>query len=188
MKIYTKTGDKGTSSLYNGERRDKDDIIFEALGTTDELTSNLGLALEFCEEQGDVEKLCEQIQWIQRCLQDIGANVATPRDNSNERKLARTVFDEEGKECAKLEEAIDEMYGQLPPLKQFILPSGGRASASLHVARTVCRRAERRVQPVARENLCDPSTAIFLNRLSDFLFAAARFAAMKKGKKEVIYW
>ncbi|KAL1934918.1 hypothetical protein VTP01DRAFT_4058 [Rhizomucor pusillus] len=186
MKIYTKTGDKGTSSLYNGERRDKDDLIFEALGTTDELTSHLGLALEFCEE-GELLTLCAQIQWVQCCLQDIGSNVATPRERSNDAKKARTIFDPDGNLCAQLERWIDEMDAHLPQLTQFILPSGGKASASLHVARAVCRRAERRLQPLVRSHLCDESTAVYLNRLSDYLFTAARFAAMKQGKMEKIY-
>ncbi|KAI9497081.1 Adenosylcobalamin biosynthesis, ATP:cob(I)alamin adenosyltransferase-like protein [Zychaea mexicana] len=187
MRIYTKTGDKGTSSLYNGERRDKDDLVFEALGTTDELTSNLGLALEFCEEQNNVPALCEQILWIQCMMQDIGANIATPRENSNERKLAKTVFDEEGKEVAKLEQYIDAMTAELPRLTQFILPSGGRASATLHVARGISRRAERRVSPLVRENMVDNSVGIFMNRLSDYLFTAARYASMKAEKPEKIY-
>ncbi|KAI8141174.1 Adenosylcobalamin biosynthesis, ATP:cob(I)alamin adenosyltransferase-like protein, partial [Fennellomyces sp. T-0311] len=188
MKIYTKTGDKGTSSLYNGERRDKDDLIFEALGkVNDSKGKSNRLALEFCEEQSNVMGLCEQIQWVQCCLQDIGSNIATPREQSNEQRLARTAFDAEGKHVAQLEHWIDAMDTELPRLTQFILPSGGRASASLHVARSVCRRAERRVQPLTRARLCDDSTSIYLNRLSDFLFTAARYAALKQGKAEKVY-
>ncbi|KAI9310098.1 Adenosylcobalamin biosynthesis, ATP:cob(I)alamin adenosyltransferase-like protein [Dichotomocladium elegans] len=184
MKIYTKTGDKGTSGLYNGERRNKEDPIFEALGTTDELTSHLGLALVYLEEAG-IETTSNQIEQIQRCLQDVGSNIATPREKSNQVRLARTAFDES--HTKQLEDWIDEMDKTLPPLKAFILPSGGRASATLHVARTVCRRAERRVHPLAREHLCDESVAIYLNRLSDYLFTAARFAAHTQGCEEKIY-
>ncbi|KAI8379351.1 Adenosylcobalamin biosynthesis, ATP:cob(I)alamin adenosyltransferase-like protein [Radiomyces spectabilis] len=184
MKIYTKTGDKGTSSLYNGERRDKDDMIFEALGTTDELSSHLGLALEFLEEL-EQHDLYEKIQKIQCLLQDVGSNIATPRDRSNEVRLERTKFSHV--HATALEQWIDEMDAELPKLTQFILPSGGRASASLHVARSVCRRAERRVQPLIREGLCDPEVGIFLNRLSDFLFNCARLAAKRQGKSEIIY-
>ncbi|KAI7885980.1 hypothetical protein K492DRAFT_233715 [Lichtheimia hyalospora FSU 10163] len=184
MKIYTKTGDKGTSSLYNGERRDKDDLIFEALGTTDELTSYIGLAMEYCEDL-KLETTCKQLEEIQCRMQDIGANVATPRERSNERKLGKTIF--ESHHAEQLEKWIDAMTNELPKLTKFILPSGGKASAHLHVARTVCRRAERRVQPLAREHLCDDTVAIYLNRLSDYLFTAARYAAMKQGKPEVIY-
>ncbi|CAO3607872.1 unnamed protein product [Mucor hiemalis] len=187
MKIYSKTGDKGTSSLYNGERRDKDDEIFEALGTTDELSCNIGLAMEFLEDSNWGYDLIDRLVTIQSLLQDVGSNLATPRERSNEARLARTAFDTNGIHVTNLEEWIDEYDEQLPKLTQFILPSGGKASAALHVARSVCRRAERRVRPLARDNLCDESVAIFLNRLSDFLFNAARWAAQSDGKPERIY-
>ncbi|KAG2197879.1 hypothetical protein INT47_003548 [Mucor saturninus] len=187
MKIYTKTGDKGTSSLYNGARRDKDDEIFEALGTTDELTSNLGLAMEHLEDVDWGYELIERLVKIQSLLQDVGSNLATPREQSDEARLAKTSFDVEGKDVAMLEEWIDGYDEELPKLTQFILPSGGKASATLHVSRTVCRRAERRVQPLVRDRLCDKSVAIFLNRLSDFLFIAARWAAQSQGIPERIY-
>ncbi|KAI8976530.1 Adenosylcobalamin biosynthesis, ATP:cob(I)alamin adenosyltransferase-like protein [Pilobolus umbonatus] len=185
MKIYTKTGDKGTSSLYNGERRAKDDEVFEALGSTDELTSHIGLSIAYLEEMPWGDSLIEKLSKVQCLLQEIGSNIATPRESSNERKLSKTDFD--AKYVVEMEGWIDELDAELPRLTQFILPSGGKASASLHVARTVCRRAERRVQPVARDNICDTSVAIYLNRLSDFLFNAARWSAHKQGKKEYIY-
>ncbi|KAI9358374.1 Adenosylcobalamin biosynthesis, ATP:cob(I)alamin adenosyltransferase-like protein, partial [Pilaira anomala] len=187
MKIYTKTGDKGTSSLYNGDRRDKDDEIFEALGTTDELTSNIGLAMEFLEDTDWGYDLIERLVKIQSLLQDVGSNIATPREQSNETRLARTVFDINGDNVKELENWIDEFDAQLPQLTQFILPSGGKASATLHVSRSVCRRAERRVQPLVRDHLCDASVGVFLNRLSDFLFNAARWAAQSQGVPERIY-
>ncbi|KAI8368540.1 Adenosylcobalamin biosynthesis, ATP:cob(I)alamin adenosyltransferase-like protein [Blakeslea trispora] len=187
MKIYTKTGDKGSASLYNGERRDKDDIIFEALGTTDELSSNLGLAIEHLEDHDWGRDLIKKLVKIQCLLQDIGSNIATPRENSQENRLIRTVFDPLGDHVTQLESWIDEYDEQLPKLSHFILPSGGKSSACLHVARTVCRRAERRVQPLSRTGLCDESVAIFLNRLSDFLFNAARWASHTQGKEEKIY-
>ncbi|KAI8072602.1 Adenosylcobalamin biosynthesis, ATP:cob(I)alamin adenosyltransferase-like protein [Gongronella butleri] len=184
MKIYTKTGDKGTSSLYNGERRDKDDDIFEALGTTDELSSYLGLAMEYLENE---EFLVECLEKVQCCLQDIGSNIATPRERSNERRLGQTTFDPTGALVKELEDWIDKADEELPRLTKFILPSGGKASSTLHVARSICRRAERRVQPLAREHLCDDSVAVYLNRLSDFLFNAARLAAKHAGKEEKVY-
>ncbi|CAO3672395.1 unnamed protein product [Umbelopsis vinacea] len=185
MKIYTKTGDKGTSALFSGERRAKNDDVFEALGTTDELSSHLGLAREYCDEQKN--GLSEKLEKIQCLLQDIGSNVATPRDQANEAKKARTTFDEDGSHVADLEKWIDEMDTELPPLKNFILPSGGRAASSLHIARSVCRRAERRVHPLVSSGQADSTTGKYLNRLSDFLFNAARYAAMKDGKVEVVY-
>ncbi|KAH8550183.1 Adenosylcobalamin biosynthesis, ATP:cob(I)alamin adenosyltransferase-like protein [Umbelopsis sp. PMI_123] len=185
MKIYTKTGDKGTSALFTGERRPKNDEVFEALGTTDELTSHLGLAREFCDEQNN--GLSEKLEKIQCLLQDIGSNVATPRDQATEARIARTTFDEHGQYVTELERWIDEMDEHLPPLKNFILPSGGRAASSLHIARSVCRRAERRVHPLVDKGQADSTTGKYLNRLSDFLFNAARYAAMKEGKTEVVY-
>ncbi|KAK9768560.1 hypothetical protein K7432_000703 [Basidiobolus ranarum] len=187
IKIYTKTGDKGTSSLFTGERRPKDDAIFEALGTTDELTSYIGLAREFCDEQQN--GLSEKLKLVQYNIQDIGGNIATPRtsDMANQARLNRTEFDADGKLVEELEKWIDELDDKLPPLQLFILPSGGRASSSLHVARSICRRAERRVVPLVASDSADRSTQKYLNRLSDFLFNAARFAAFKEGKEETVY-
>ncbi|KAJ1959813.1 hypothetical protein IWQ62_004464 [Dispira parvispora] len=185
IKIYTKTGDKGTSALFTGERRPKGDAIFDALGTTDELNSMIGLAREYC-KQGDME-LVNRLETIQCCIQDIGSNVATPRDAANPARLNRTTFDPQGQLVKELEMWIDEYDQVLPPLKNFILPSGGLASATLHVARSVCRRAERSVVPLVQSASADASVAQYLNRLSDFLFTAARFAAKRSGESESIY-
>ncbi|KAF9975436.1 hypothetical protein BGZ73_000941 [Actinomortierella ambigua] len=190
-KIYTKTGDKGTSALFTGERRPKDDEVFEALGTNDELASAIGLAREFCIDQSspDLADMIHQLEQIQCLLQDIGSNIATPRDSSaaTAARLARTEFDSDSQHVQDLEQWIDQMDQELPPLTSFILPSGGKAAASLHIARTTCRRTERRVAPMAQEHRVDQSVAIYLNRLSDYLFTCARYAAMKGGFKEVAY-
>ncbi|KAL2920076.1 hypothetical protein HK105_200142 [Polyrhizophydium stewartii] len=185
IKIYTRTGDKGTSSLFNGERRPKDDAIFEALGTIDELSSMIGLARAYSTEAGNgLEPKLDKIQCL---LQDIASNVATPRSASNEARLARTEFDTDGALVTELENWIDELDEGLPPLKNFILPSGGKASSTLHVARSICRRAERRVVPLVAGSLSDASTGKYLNRLSDFLFTAARAAAKHESAVETIY-
>ncbi|RKP12875.1 Adenosylcobalamin biosynthesis, ATP:cob(I)alamin adenosyltransferase-like protein [Piptocephalis cylindrospora] len=199
MKIYTKTGDKGTSALYNGERRPKDDLVFEALGSTDELSSLLGLAREYCLEEGNgLETRLEKVQCI---LQDIGSNIATPRATSGPSKLGmnypydrtvrfnigKTAFDDGGHLTKELEVWIDEMSESLPPLKNFILPSGGKASSTLHLARSVCRRAERHIVPLVGQGQVDTSSQIYLNRLSDALFTAARAASKNSGRDEVIY-
>ncbi|KAJ1552228.1 hypothetical protein HK405_012145, partial [Cladochytrium tenue] len=118
----------------------------------------------------------------------IGANVATPRTKASEARAAKTVFDVDGGLAKELESWIDGLDTQLPPLRNFILPSGGKAASTLHVARSICRRAERRVVPIVQDDNADPSVGRYLNRLSDFLFVAARYAAMKDGKKEYIYW
>ncbi|KAI8823676.1 Adenosylcobalamin biosynthesis, ATP:cob(I)alamin adenosyltransferase-like protein [Fimicolochytrium jonesii] len=183
--IYTRTGDKGTSALFTGERRSKDDDIFEALGTTDELSSYLGLAIDHCQDANN--GLAEKLQQVQCLLQDIGSNVATPRSNASEVRLARTEFDTDGALAVELETWIDDLDKSLPPLRNFILPSGGKAASTLHICRSICRRAERRVVPLVKAGWADESTAKYLNRLSDFLFTAARYAAKHDGKEETIY-
>ncbi|KAJ3216470.1 hypothetical protein HDU67_009425 [Dinochytrium kinnereticum] len=185
FKIYTRTGDKGTSALYTGERRPKDDEVFEALGTTDELSSALGLAREYCEDSKN--GLTQKIEKIQCLLQDVGSNIATPRSTASENKINKTHFDKEGHLAKELEDWIDELDKELPRLVNFIIPSGGKASSALHVARSICRRAERRIVPVVQSGGADASAGVYVNRLSDFLFTAARYAAMKEGKTEVIY-
>ncbi|XP_077417619.1 corrinoid adenosyltransferase MMAB [Vanacampus margaritifer] len=182
-KIYTKTGDKGYSSTFTGERRPKEDHIFEALGNTDELSSAIGLAREFCLEKGHT--FTDQLDKIQCVLQDVGSNIATPQSSARESHLTRTKFT--GTPITDLESWIDTFTEELPPLTNFILPSGGKSSAALHIARTVCRRAERSVAPIVRSGEADPDIARYLNRLSDYLFTLARYAALKENNKEIIY-
>ncbi|XP_028851808.1 corrinoid adenosyltransferase MMAB [Denticeps clupeoides] len=182
-KIYTKTGDKGVSSTFTGERRPKDDAIFEALGSTDELSSAIGLAREFCINQN--HPFVDELDRIQCVLQDVGSNIATPLSSARESHIKKTAFS--SNPVADLEAWIDRYTEDLPPLTNFILPSGGMSSAALHVARSVCRRAERCVAPIVRTGEADPNVAKFLNRLSDYLFTLARYAAMKEGKEEQIY-
>ncbi|XP_011614063.1 corrinoid adenosyltransferase MMAB [Takifugu rubripes] len=182
-KIYTKTGDKGVSSTFTGERRPKEDHIFEALGNTDELSSAIGLAREFCLDSGHT--FTDQLDRIQCILLDIGSNIATPRSSARESHMQRTRLT--AQPTADLETWIDRFTVELPPLTNFIIPSGGKSSAALHFARTVCRRAERSVVPIVRSGEADPEVAKFLNRLSDYLFTVARYAAMKEGREEKIY-
>ncbi|XP_061458275.1 corrinoid adenosyltransferase MMAB [Rhineura floridana] len=182
-KIYTKTGDKGFSSTFTGERRAKDDQIFDALGTLDELSSAIGLSAEFGSEGG--HSFVQELYKVQCMLQDAGSNVATPISSARESHLKRTSFSENP--TLELETWIDRYSEQLPPLTAFILPSGGKSSSALHLSRAVCRRAERRVVPLVKTGEADANVAKYLNRLSDYLFVLARYAAMKEGKKEQIY-
>ncbi|XP_076364295.1 corrinoid adenosyltransferase MMAB-like isoform X2 [Tachypleus tridentatus] len=182
-KIYTRTGDGGKSSLFTGERRPKDDMVFEALGSTDELSCNIGLARVIA--KGLTGQLDAQLEKIQCILQDIGSAVATPKSSAREAHLRRTEFSPELVD--ELEEWIDKHTKHLPPLKNFILPSGGQSSAYFHVARAVCRRAERRVYPLISAGEVDPVVLKYLNRLSDYLFTVARLTAKIDGKEEKIY-
>ena len=183
FKIYTRTGDKGTSQLYNGQRRPKIDMTFMALGDTDELNSHIGVALQHESEASGV--LRPQLEHIQSRLLDIGSAIATPLSQSSEAKSNRVSFPEN--EAALLEEQIDTLEFELPELKNFILPSGGPLSAQLHLARTVCRRAERSIVTIGMNNDVEASVQIYMNRLSDYLFTAARYASLKDGMEEVIY-
>jgi len=181
MKIYTKTGDGGSSSLYNGERRQKTDAIFQALGDVDELNSLLGIAREYILCTG--EELNTQLESIQSRLLDIGSCIATP-DSSNESKLQRVSFSEDYVD--QLEEWIDSHTAKLPTLTQFILPSGGKSAAHLHLARSVCRRSERSTLACEESERLKQVTR-YLNRLSDYLFTVARVCALLDGRPEVLY-
>ena len=172
FKIYTKTGDKGTTGLYSKKRLPKDDMIFECLGTNDELSCNVGLALEYIK----CEKLSTQLVNIQSSLQLLNSNIASDRGNPN------TLFPEQ--KVTELENWIDEYDSQLPVLKNFILPSGGLASCQLHICRTICRRAERRAVSISE---LDSIVKIYLNRLSDYFFMAARYSCKIEDKEERIF-
>lgn len=117
----------------------------------------------------------------------MGSHVATPRNSKQEARLVRTEFDNMGDLARELERWIDTMDDQLPPLKNFILPSGGKAASALHISRSVCRRAERSIVPLVGLEIAQDTAQRYLNRLSDYLFTAARFASMKEGKEETIY-
>ncbi|HEY8849028.1 MAG TPA: cob(I)yrinic acid a,c-diamide adenosyltransferase [Thermoanaerobaculia bacterium] len=159
MKIYTRTGDSGETSLFGGSRVAKNDPRIEAYGTIDELNSTVGVA----RASWPSSPIDKQLGAIQSDLFDIGAHLAAPGND----RFAGV----EPRRIEELERAIDAMESELPPLTSFIIPGGSLAAAQLHVARTVCRRAERRV--VALE---DTATVAYLNRLSDYLFVAARYA------------
>jgi cob(I)alamin adenosyltransferase len=183
IKIYTKTGDKGTSLLFNMERIGKESDYFEALGDTDELNSQLGVAREYCAQASN--GLEENLAEIQSRLLDLGSHLATPIRSSAANQIERAGFQEE--DVVILESWIDELDAKLPPLRNFILPSGGLSASSLHLARTIARRAERHVVPLVNRGDANPVALRYLNRLSDFLFVAARTAAQKEGYHETVY-
>eukprot|EP01113_Clastostelium_recurvatum_P013116 TRINITY_DN16883_c0_g1_i1.p1 TRINITY_DN16883_c0_g1~~TRINITY_DN16883_c0_g1_i1.p1 ORF type:complete len:204 (-),score=47.16 TRINITY_DN16883_c0_g1_i1:285-896(-) len=183
-RIYTRTGDGGQSHLYTGQRRSKSDAIFEALGNVDELNANLGVAREHIQIAGNQQVLA-MIEEIQSILFDIGANIATPGSSATSAQKERMAFSDA--HLPRLERWIDETDAALPPLKNFILPCGGLASTHLHVARAVCRRAERSLVPLLECGDLSPGVQSYMNRLSDFLFVAARNAAAFEKREEVIY-
>jgi cob(I)alamin adenosyltransferase len=178
MKIYTKSGDKGTTSLVYGERVRKNDPRVEAYGTCDEANSMIGLALSHLQDHDrewkvEFEKTLLRVQTV---LFHVGAELATPKG----KKVGWTIED---KDISFLEEAIDHWDEKLTPLKQFILPGGSQASSALHVARTVSRRAERQAVVIDEVN---PLVLSYLNRLSDFLFVAARYVNQQLNVTEPI--
>ncbi|MGL5938099.1 MAG: cob(I)yrinic acid a,c-diamide adenosyltransferase [Phocaeicola sp.] len=165
-KIYTKTGDKGTTSLVGGARVSKLHVRLEAYGTIDELNSNLGLLLTYLTEVSDREMLLH----IQHRLFTIGAYLATDPTQTELRIEAQV--DEE--DIVAMESSIDGMVGLLPELRAFILPGGGRGAAVCHLCRTVCRRAERAILYVQKDSEVDELVIAYVNRLSDYLFVLAR--------------
>ena len=199
---YTRRGDAGTSQLFTGERRNKDDILFEALGTVDELCSIVGVVyaeLKAAETRRSSSaeattksiygELPEQLLDVMSRLFDVGSHVAKPEPNIKE--LDESQKQSKGfpsEHTAVLEQWIDTMTDELPELTSFILPTGSVASSNLHVARTVCRRAERRMVPlVQEEETCDPDALAYVNRLSDYLFTAARYVNFCDGSDETQY-
>lgn len=172
-KVYTRTGDKGTTSLFSGQRIPKDNLFIKALGTVDEANCAIGLALSYLPNTSQLEPIKKQLEHIQHTLFDIGAAIATPRTCFQEKKLDKTRFDSEG--ITTLEQWIDELDAQLPPLTTFILPGGHSTGAALHLSRSMIRRAERLVIPLFQQSDVDESVLIYLNRLSDYLFMVSRF-------------
>lgn len=165
-KIYTKTGDDGSTVLITGKRVPKDDIRVEAYGTVDELNSSLGLVLT----HQPMEKLQPILARIQSDLFDIGSELACP--NPEEAPMPLPVLRNEVVE--EIEGHIDLLSLEVPPLNQFILPGGSAAASFLHQARTVCRRAERRVVTLSHLDSVNENIIVYLNRLSDLLFVMAR--------------
>ena len=167
MKIYTKTGDRGETSLYGGQRVPKDAIRIEAYGTVDELNALVGIAGSEARDP-DLRRVLAEIQ---SRLFDVGADLATP--HSGKSATVRRIQDAD---IQALEQIIDKAEQGLTPLKTFILPGGSPLAAKLHLARTVCRRAERLVVRLSHTEETNAAVVVFLNRLSDLLFVLARQA------------
>jgi cob(I)alamin adenosyltransferase len=177
MKIYTKTGDMGSTGLFGGPRVSKDDDRIEAYGTVDELNAALGIA-RAAEMPADID---EQLSKIQSELFSIGAELATPDPDAFNVRIIGDAH------IARLEQEIDAHETTLQPLKHFILPAGSAAASYLHLARSICRRAERRVVTLVRRHEASVSEEllIYLNRLGDLLFVLSRVVNSRSGVEEV---
>jgi len=171
-KIYTRTGDSGSTGLGDGSRVEKDSLRVEAYGTVDELNSQIGLVIAF----GLDEKIANQLLDIQHDLFDLGSELCVPGYSA--------IYDAN---IEALEKILDEHNAKLPALKEFILPGGNLPAASCHIARTVCRRAERLVVSLAREENINPPVVKYLNRLSDLLFVLGRVLARQDGQTEILW-
>jgi cob(I)alamin adenosyltransferase len=176
-RIYTRAGDTGETSLGDGSRVPKLDCRIGAFGTVDELNAALGLALA---EPTLPARLREPLQRIQNDLFDVGADLSVPFGVTDRLRVEQTAI-------GRLEQFCDELNAELPALKSFVLPGGTEAAARLHFARTTCRRAEREALVADAEHGINPLVLAYLNRLSDFLFIAARSANAAAGQEEPLW-
>jgi cob(I)alamin adenosyltransferase len=184
MKIYTRTGDDGHTGLFGGGRVRKDDRRVEAYGAVDELNAALGMAIARLEETAS-DATVGRLRGLQADLFAVGAHLATPRA---ETAAAGAQLPElPDSRVGEMEGWIDALDETLEPLRSFILPGGTDAAAALHFARTVCRRAERRVVSLARDERVEPGVVIYLNRLSDLLFSLARAANRRQDVPDVTW-
>jgi len=185
-KVYTRTGDAGKTRLAGGQEVWKDSARVEAYGTVDELNSMLGLVRVLNGQSGknpDASDFMEStLKWIQNKLFDLGGILATAPGESFPNMPSVTADD-----VAHVEHLIDECQKDLAPLKEFILPGGGQIAALLHVARTICRRAERLCVTLSKEESVDPELVKFINRLSDALFVFSRWVAKQQGEVEFLW-
>lgn len=181
MKIYTRTGDEGETGLFGGGRVPKDDPRVSAYGDVDELNSALGVA----RATTPAELFDAELEAIQRDLFSIGGHLATPDPEKVRAALEKASLSAD--RIAEFERAMDAAEASLPPLRAFILPAGAPKAAALHLARTVCRRAERSVVSLARTTVVPELFLVYLNRLSDYLFTLARMANQSTGRGDVTW-
>lgn len=176
-KIYTRSGDQGTTGLANGERVSKTDMRIEVIGTVDELNSAIGIVIASLSSDEPVQSL---LQTIQHQLFDLGGELAI----SDPSYVVIT-----HREIEYLEAELDQLNAEIPPLKEFILPGGSLAASYAHLARSICRRAERRITALLQDESAqvNPNCGIYLNRLSDLLFVASRIIVLRQGGEEILW-
>lgn len=180
-RVYTRTGDRGRTRLVGGQQVAKDDLRIEAYGTVDELMAHIGAAAVSCARL-DLHVMVSQLQRVQNALFNLGSLLATLPGDVGPRQPRVGPADVE-----RLEASIDACTAELPPLRSFVLPGGCRANTDLHLARTVCRRAERLCVRLARREPLDPWIVPYLNRLSDALFVWSRWVTAQSGSREVLW-
>lgn len=182
MKLYTRSGDDGTTGLFGGERVAKDHIRVSAYGTIDELNASLGIVVAGLTSDQPVERRMREILTVlQSRLFDIGADLATPSGSRHESKIQRI----EPHCISEMESWIDEIESGNEPMQTFVLPGGTEAAARLHLARTICRRAERTMVTLGKTEEIGDAAIIYINRLSDLLFAMARRINREHGVADV---
>jgi len=181
-RVYTKTGDDGTTGLVGGERAPKDHPRIEAYGTVDELNAAIGMVVAALAGSAAGPTLGPMLTRVQNELFNLGAELATPDAVRRARQPAVAQ-----RHVERLESEMDQLNDELPELRSFVLPGGGEVSARLHVARTVCRRAERRTLALGRTDGIPELAVVYLNRLSDALFVWGRWAAKAEGQPEPLW-
>ncbi|OGH13534.1 MAG: ATP:cob(I)alamin adenosyltransferase [Candidatus Levybacteria bacterium RIFCSPLOWO2_02_FULL_37_10] len=174
MPIYTKTGDKGQTGLFSGKRVSKASFRMEAIGTVDELNSIIGLVIS--QIPNPKSQITNELIEIQKDLFVIGSALANPRQALNLSKRVK-----------EFEKTIDKMAKELPPLFNFILPGGGKAGSMLHLARTVCRRTERRIVELSKKEKVQSDLIVYINRLSDLFLTMSRYINHLEKKEEIIW-
>ena len=185
-RVYTRTGDKGETALVGGKRVPKDSLRIEAYGAIDELNSIVGLARVFNEESldaGEAHRFLDEVLCrVQDELFDLGSELATPPEF-----FQPGMYRVSESEIERLEKLMDKCQKELEPLKSFILPGGGRVGAHLHQCRTVCRRAERDILRLSRQEQINPDVIKYINRLSDLFFVLSRWIAKQTGEQEYLW-
>lgn len=181
MKLYTRTGDDGSTALFDGRRVDKDHPRVAAYGAVDELNALIGWAAAATANAGGAALLRDRLTHVQRELFEVGSDLATPQDSKHRDKIPTVTAEQ----IARLEQWIDEACAAVRPLKSFILPGGGEAACRLHVARAAARRAERDVITLSHAEPIGPHVVPYLNRLADLLFAWARWGNALDGVEDV---
>ncbi|OGH39138.1 MAG: ATP:cob(I)alamin adenosyltransferase [Candidatus Levybacteria bacterium RIFCSPLOWO2_01_FULL_38_21] len=174
MPIYTKAGDKGQTGLFSGKRVSKANPRIEAIGAVDELNSTIGFALS--QIRNPKSEIRKELIKIQNDLFEIGAALANPKQKINLSNRTK-----------EFENMIDKMTKELPPLFNFVLPGGGMVGSSLHIARTVCRRTERRIVELSKKEKVQGDLIIYINRLSDLFLTMSRYINYKEKRKEIIW-